>query len=153
MSRLPVLLLVALACCAFTGTDSANPNPLTFWWWDRDPTILRPALECALGRIRAAACLPVDISFDAHHWVRQRAQSTMPGLSGTTTGPWLGTRIAVLDTADEDRACRILVHEIGEHVLRRRNDHAVSASNSHLTATLLTAICSVQECGCFNPEE
>lgn len=152
ISRLLQTGALALACFGFIGQDSANPNPLTFWWWDRDPAVLVPALECALERIRAATCLPVDISFDAHHWVRMRDQSTMPGLTGRTTGSWSGTRVAVLDTADAAQACRILVHEIGEHVLRQRNDHAVSASNSVLTPALVAAICAVQACACINPE-
>lgn len=132
--------------------SGVNPNPLTFWWYAGAPAVLRPGIECSLSRIRAATCLPVDVSFDAHHWVRQYPAADMGGLTGRTLGTWDSTRIRVTDAADADHACRILVHEIAEHVLRRRSDHATTSGNSKLTEPLLTSICEMQDCGCFNPE-
>ncbi len=137
------------------GVDSANPNPLTFWWYAGDE-VLGPAIECALQRVRAAACLPVDISMDAHHWIRQRPVDQMGGRMGWTTGAWDGTRIKLLEgmEAEENLNCRILVHELG-HILRRSNGH-VGPGGEGSTKFLepnLAAICAVQNCGCFNPEE
>jgi hypothetical protein len=148
------LLLLLPALLAFIGSVQSNPNPLTFWWYAGDPAILRPAIECALERIRAATCLPVDVSIDAHHWVRQKALS---GMVGQTTGTsWYSTRIAILDTVDdEDYACNIVTHEIAQHVLRRQNDHAGGYSNANkyrLYEQVVTDICAVQSCACFNPE-
>lgn len=135
------------------GKPTLNPNSLTFGHWADNPAVIGPALECALSRIRAATCLPVDVSLDAWHWVRQRPQSYMPGLTGRTTGQsWDELRINVLDTLPTGPACRALLHEIAEHALRRKNDHAVSSSNSRLNAVLVESICQVQDCPCQNPE-
>ncbi len=116
---------------AYMGTISADPNPLSFWWYAGDPKILRPALECALTRIRQASCLPVNIR---------------------TTGTWASTRIRVLDTYDAAWSCRILVHEIGEHLLRKDNGHTGNPGNTRLVEPLLTAICAENDCGCYIPE-
>lgn len=157
-------LLLAVGCAAgdpapigatvqeYTGTVGLNPNPLTFWWHAGDPAQLRPALECALQRIRAATCLPVDVSFDAHHWVRQKPPEAMGGRIGWTTGnSWLSTRIALKAPMGPQSNCRVLTHEIAEHVLRSRNDHA-GEEPFILTAQLLESICSVRDCRCFVPE-
>jgi hypothetical protein len=145
------LLLLPLLF-AFTGVVQGSSNPLTFWWYAGDPTVLRPAIECALERIRAATCLPVDVSMDAHHWVRQKALGG--GLAGQTTGAsWDSTRIALLTGIDGNYACNVLVHEIAQHVLRRSNDHIQPASATQaLHADLVAAVCDVQDCQCFNPE-
>jgi len=145
------LLLLIPLLLAFTGDVGVDPNPLTFWWYAGDPTVLRPVIECALERIRAATCLPVDVSMDAHHWVRQKE---LAGLAGQTTGAsWDSTRIALLTGIDGNYACNVLVHEIGQHVLRRRNDHVQpSSATQKLHADLLTSICEVQDCGCYVPE-
>jgi hypothetical protein len=139
----------------FMGQPGAG-EPLTFWWWNGDPTVLRPTLECALERIRAATCLPVDVSFDAAHWVRQKPAADMGGRAGWTTGAsWSATRIALLEGIDGGYACGVLTHEIAQHTLRRRNDHAAGYSEANkrkLYEGLLTEICEVQTCGCFNPE-
>ncbi len=137
---------------AYMGTISADPNPLSFWWYAGDPKILRPALECALTRIRQASCLPVNISFDAAHWIRQDTAAAMGGRSGWTTGTWASTRIRVLDTYDAAWSCRILVHEIGEHLLRKDNGHTGNPGNTRLVEPLLTAICAENDCGCYIPE-
>lgn len=155
---------LALACFGFIGNDSANPNPLTFWWYAGDPAVLAPALECALARIRAATCLPVDVSFDAHHWVRQLPAADMGGRSGWTTGAWAGTRIKLSEALAADQVCPVLIHEI-VHVLRRSNAHpgpdgsmtfpvvhVHSAPVTRLVAYDLDAICAAQQCECFNPE-
>lgn len=159
--RLIAFFMSAAACspqgdggpdAAFIGTGY-NPNPLTFWWYAADPTVIRPALECALGAIREATCLPVDISFDAHHWVRQVPQDAIPGKAGATQGSsWDSTRIKVLNTLPADYSCGVLKHEIAQHVLRRSNSHIGADSEKKLTAPLLESVCSLNECECFNPE-
>lgn len=136
---------------AFTGHVGEDPNPLTFWWYAGNPSELRPALECALERIRAATCLPVDVSFDAAHWVRQRPPEQMGGrLDWVTGSTWDSTRIALKTPMGPQTNCRWLVHAIGQHVLRRRNDHA--GANLHLDQALIDSICEVQDCGCSVPE-
>lgn len=132
---------------AYTGAVGTD-EPLTFWWYAGNPAELRPAIECALERIRTATCLPVDVSMDAAHWVRQKTD--MGGLVGQTTGTWASTRIALKTPMGPQTNCRVLVHEIAQHVLRRRNDHV--GANLHMDQALLDSVCSVQDCGCMNPE-
>jgi hypothetical protein len=160
-----VLIAAMLVACAAPGPDplgtaeqpmmgapGASPNPLTFWWWAGDGAQLRPALECALQRIRAATCLPVDVSLDAHHWVRQKPPEAMGGrLDWTTGASWDSTRIALKAPMGPQSNCRVLTHAIAEHVLRRRNDHAGEEPFT-LTAQLLESICTVRDCPCFVPE-
>jgi len=135
------------------GSVGANANPLTFWWWAGNGQELRPALECALTRIREATCLPVDVSFDAHHWVRQKPASEMGGRLGWTTGStWDSTRIALQTEMGPNSNCRVLTHEIAQHVLRRRNDDGHVAPLLRLNPEVLADICSKHVCGCFNPE-
>lgn len=139
------------------GTVGADPNPLTFWWYAGNAAELRPALECALERIRAATCLPVDVSLDAHHWVRQKAPAAMQGLLGWTTGTWNSTRIALKTPMGPQTNCRVLVHEIAQHVLQRRNNDGHVPPMFQLSAQLIENICAVQAsrgipCGCSNPE-
>lgn len=138
------------------GAPGTNPNPLTFWHWNGDPTVLRPTLECALERIRAATCLPVDVSFDASHWVRFKPAADMDGRTGWTTGSsWNDTRIALLEGIDGGYACNVLTHEIAQHTLRRKNTHTAPYNNTtkyKLYSELVSEICEVQDCGCFNPE-
>lgn len=154
MRRLVLAALTAVGCLAFTGATGTNPNPLTFWWYAGDPAVLRPAIECALQRVRAATCLPVDVSFDAAHWVRQRPPEDMSGRMGWTTGTWAETRVKLVDWADSQMACRLLVHEIS-HILRRSNQHVGEGGegSTKLLEPNLVAICAVQNCQCFNPEE
>lgn len=148
---------------AYIGDVGANPNPLTFWWYAGDPTILRPAIECALERIRLATCLPIDVSLDSAHWVRQRPPEDMTG-SGHTSGAWSSTRISLSTSLTTSQQCPVLVHEM-LHTLRRSNSHPGADGSmtypvthvnsqpvSHLTAADLALICSVQACGCQNPE-
>jgi hypothetical protein len=138
---------------ASLGNVGANPNPLTFWWWAGDGQQLRPALECALTRIRNATCLPVDVSLDAHHWVRQKPAADMGGRLGWTTGSsWDDTRISLKTEMGPQTNCRVLTHEIAQHVLQRRNDDGHVAPVFQLSATLLERICAIWPCGCFNPE-
>jgi len=136
---------------ALMGAVGTNANPLTFWWWAGEGAELSPALECALQRIRSATCLPLDVSFNAHHWVRQKSPEAMAGRNGWTTGAdWDSTRIALKAPMGPQTNCRVLVHEIAQHVLRRRNDHA--GATYRLDADLLEAICARWDCGCFVPE-
>jgi hypothetical protein len=140
------------------GVTGRNPNPLTFWWWAGNGAELRPALECALTRIRAATCLPVDVSFDAWNWVRQKPPELMPGgRIGSTGGTWDEARISLKAPMGPQTNCRVLVHEIAQHVLQRRNDDGHIGPAFQLSAPLLERICIVQAdrgypCGCFNPE-
>lgn len=161
MKRTITAALLAFACQdvgalgelrqSFTGDVGADPNPLTFWWYAADPAEVRPAIECALERIRAATCLPVDISLDAAHWVRQRTAESMGGRLGWTTGSsWDSTRIALKTLMGPQTNCRVLVHEIAQHVLRQANDHA--GATYRLDQPLIDSICEVQDCGCSVPE-
>lgn len=135
------------------GNIGTNPNPLTFWWWAGDGQQLRPALECALTRIRNATCLPIDVSIDAHHWVRQKPAELMAGRLGWTTGAsWSSTRIALQTEMGANTNCRVLTHEIAQHTLRNLNDAGHVAPMFQLSADLLEDICSKHDCGCFNPE-
>lgn len=137
------------------GAPGTNPNPLTFWWYSGDPTVLIPALECALERIRAAACLPVDVSFDAAHWTSQRPPETMGGRMGWTTGASFdAARVKIVNTADVTLTCRLMIHEYS-HILRRSNAHAgpTGDGSTKLLEPNLAAICAIYDCGCFNPEE
>lgn len=76
----------------------------------------------------------------------------MGGRAGWTTGNWAESRVKVLDTYDATWACRILTHEIGQHILRQRNDHVGDPNDTRLFAPLLEDICTRHECGCFSPE-
>lgn len=165
-----IALLAALAACAapeasigtrgqaLMGTPETESNPLTFWWWAGNGAELRPALECALERIRTATCLPLDVSLDAHHWVRQKAPSAMNGRLGHTGGAdWDSTRISLKTPMGPQSNCRVLVHELAQHVLQRQNADGHVAPMFRLSAELIESICLVQEargimCGCFNPE-
>lgn len=141
-----------------TGTVGSDPNPLTFWWYAGNAAELRPALECAIDRIRTATCLPVDVSLDAHHWVRQKPTEDMGGRLGWTTGSsWDSTRIALKTPMGPQTNCRVLVHEIAQHVLQRRNDAGHVPPSFQISEQLITNICAVQAslgypCGCSNPE-
>jgi hypothetical protein len=163
------LTLILLACCGFIGYTGTNPNPLTFWWWAGDGTVLRPALECALARIRVATCLPVDVSFDAYHWVRQKAPEAMGYQSGFANPGaypyWSEARVYLNNTLPPEATCPVLIHELF-HVLRRTNNHGgidggftfeVTHVNSQpitrITADDLAKVCAVQPCGCQNPEQ
>lgn len=145
--------LVAALCCGFVGDIGTNPNRLTFWYYAADPTVVQPALECALKRVRAATCLPVDISYDAHVWVRQRANDDPVTCGGISN--WFGctsqgySRIWLRETLINP--CNTLVHEIGQHVLRRSYSHAGSSAG-YLHEAVLQEICAEQPCVCFHPE-
>ena len=132
--------------------QGTSPNPLTFWYWAGDPDVLVPALECALARVRAATCLPVDVSLDAHHWVRQMTRAAMGGRAGWTTGSVWSTRIRIDVDARDAYACDLVTHEVAIHTLRRASDHIGPNWPMVLDAPYLESICSVQECGCFVPE-
>lgn len=135
------------------GDPGMSPNPLTFWWREGDGAQLRPALECALERIRAATCLPVDVSIDAHHWVRQKPAADMGGRLGWVTGEsWDSTRIALKSPMGPLSNCRVLVHEIAQHVLQRRNDDGHVPPQFRLSRQLIENICAIHQCGCMVPE-
>jgi hypothetical protein len=159
-----ILIVLMLACqlneplplgsatAPLLGATAENPNPLTFWWWAGNGAELRPALECALERIRAATCLPVDVSFDAHHWVRQKPPELMNGRLGSTNGTFDESRISLKAPMGPQTNCRVLVHEIAQHVLQRRNDDGHVAPAFQLSAPLLENICAIWPCGCMVPE-
>lgn len=126
---------------------------LTFWWYSGDRTQIVTALECAIQRIRAATCLPIDVSVDARHWIRQRPPAEMPGNYGVTwtSDGWQTTRIALRTDLPTDFArCDVLVHEIAQHTMRATSTHAGPIYG--LSEPLLNEVCSVQDCECFNPE-
>lgn len=135
------------------GEPGLSPNPLTFWWHAGDGAQLRPALECALERIRAATCLSVDVSIDAHHWVRHKTPEEMGGRLGWTTGDsWDATRIALKTPMGPQTSCRVLVHEIAQHVLQRRNDAGHVPPQFRLSQQLIENICAIHPCECMVPE-
>jgi hypothetical protein len=135
------------------AVPAAADQPLTFWMYgggDRDK--LTRALNCALARIIAATCMPVDVSYYAGHWLRWYPRGDMGGRYGWVTGAsWDDTRIRIADDQDEAQDCDTLTHEIAQHVLRRRNDHLLPLYGLH--AAVLNSVCAVQgKCTCFTPE-
>jgi hypothetical protein len=107
------------------GTVQANPNPLTFWWYataDASVDKLRRALEMAVERWRNATGLDIDISVNAHHWVRLRPPEDMGGAWGHVSGPWSSNRIRVIDNQSVETTANLIAHEMG-HVLARTNAH------------------------------
>lgn len=146
------------------GTPGSDPNPLTFWWYATAPEHqwgLRADLECALERWRQATCLPLDVSFDAHHWARIMK---LEGLSGQVVGTWDSARIRIDSDLAQPAWCQMLTHEIG-HVLRRSNGHsAIDGSMSygithvftepisHIVQDDIDRVCAIQDCGCAPPE-
>lgn len=159
----------ALLACALVAAAPSPAQPLTFWWWASSghENEVRDALECALGRWRAAACIEgLDVSLDAAHWVRTAPADQLGELSGWTTGAtWNSTRIRLIETALPAHLCQILTHEIGAHVLQRRNDAGhlsepddaishtpTSMRRGRITAEDLEKVCERQDCGCNNPE-
>lgn len=161
-----LVLLVVLS--GFVGNVGTNPNTLTFWWYAtavEDQDDVRDALECALVRWRMATCLPIDVSFDAHHWVRLVPASSIPGGWGYAyrqqDGSW---RMKVRDDQDDDVTCDLMTHEIG-HALGDSGQHlsgpyeAVMYSSYHrtnpnvITQTDINYVCAEQACACANPED
>ncbi len=130
-----------------------------------DPTVLRPAIECALTRVRSATCLPVDVSLDALHLVRTKTPEQIGNRAGWTVGPWDMARISLRSDLQSYHWCPILTHEI-IHVLRRSNAHpcpgrSMSAPDgvwskepggSRIMTCDLEQICAVQGCACMVAE-
>lgn len=145
------------------GNTATNPNHLTFWWYAGDPTVLRPAIECALERIRVATCLPVDVSFDAYHWVRQRTPADLAPFAAHSNGSFDESRMSISTNYTGFGACQLLIHEMF-HTLRRSNSHPcpshamsyptvnIGEPVSTITQCDLDYICAKQSCGCQVPE-
>lgn len=160
------LLPLATLATSLLAAAPVPPQPLTFWWWASagHENEIRDALDCALERWREAACIEVDVSHYAAHWVRSLPADMMGGRAGWTTGSsWNATRIKLLDTMQPSSMCSVLAHEIGAHVFRRSNSHppvpddAVlhepqSMLRSHITQEDIDAVCARQDCECNNPE-
>jgi hypothetical protein len=148
---------------ALLGTVMGNANPLTYGVWQANAATLLPGLECALTRIRAASCLPVDYSMDAWHWIRWAPKAQMNGHVGWTLGNWESNRTRIIDDAlyyDPSGAylCDILTHEIIVHSLARTNSHIGPSWPMRINEAYLTRACETQaglgiECACFNFEE
>lgn len=138
------------------GVVGLDPNPLTFWWYSTEEEFqprLPTAIEGALFRWNAAACLDLDISLNAHHWVRFKDITN----SGNIGGSWDSTRIR-LDTDLPLQFDQVaLMHEIC-HLLRRSNGHAGDMCQSpfseheKITEADLTEVCAARDCECFIPE-
>lgn len=143
-------------------------QPLTFWRYaGGDQMALQRALDCAISRWRAATCLPIDVSYDAAHWVRFAPDDQMGTNVGQTTAidGWNSQRIKLRASiaVNPDQTCQMLVHEMS-HVLRRSYYHSdedgsmsyavthVFSSWSTITVGDLDAVCAKQPCGCFIPE-
>lgn len=148
---------IASAEQEIVGDVGADPNPLTFWWYatgadhqDR----ARSSIECALGRWRAATGLPLDISLNAHHWIRF---APITGASGQISGPWSSVRIRIDSELQNQFDCPVLVHEIC-HLLRLSNSHIGEAcmSPTHVDSTItsadLDAVCAERDCAAYEPE-
>lgn len=159
-------ILLAAASCLSSGlaektAEATGPQPLTWFRYGNDPHGLQDALDCAIGRIRAATCLPLDVSYSAAHWVRFDDAANMPDKLGYTWGPtWSAVKTKVRAGMTSERTCNVLVHEIS-HVLRRSNGHVGAAVSSDpypgdsvalIDAATLDAICEVQNCGCYQTE-
>lgn len=142
-----------------------SPNPLSFGIQGTDDLpVLLPALYEALARLRAATCLVLDVSLDAHHLIQLVPPEDMGGRSGWTTGSWDAANIKLSRSLTAAQVCPVLLHEM-VHVLRRSNSHpgpngSFSYSVVHVSSQPVTkitgfdveAICAVQSCGCQVPE-
>lgn len=140
------------------GTVGDDPNPLTFWWYataDTHQDRIRQALECGLDRWNRAACLGLDVSFNAHHWTRFKDLGG-PG-KANTSGSWSSVRIYHDLQNNPIYDCPFMVHEIC-HLLRLSNAHVGEQCNSPTSSTAvitdadLNAVCAVRDCGCYTPE-
>lgn len=148
---------------AYIRTVQANPQPLTYWWYSttsafRDRT--RAAIECAVSRWSLASGLPVDISFDAHHWIRMVTAEGLGHSGGEISGGWSSVRIKITEDMLDQTTCNALIHEIG-HQLRLSNSHPcpqgsesyVSVNSSSLiTQCDLDQVCAVRACVDPQPE-
>lgn len=165
MNRFLVQFGLVTALCGFTGNVGENPNPLTFWWYATAPEDIetaRAAIECAAARWRAATCLPVDVSFDAHHWVRFMGPELVAPAWARTTGTWESARIKVRNDRGSTTSCGLVTHEMG-HVMARNNGHTPQPEDvmyyayneghpNRLTQASIDYVCSYQQCGCSIPE-
>ncbi len=160
------LIVTTLFATVNVATAQIAQQPLTFWRYAGDKVQLQAALDCAIGRLRAATCIPgLDVSYDAAHWVRQDLPENMPGATGITSGGFNSTRIKLAsDIATDDKRCQILIHEI-VHVIRRDYGHpgplgsmsypvtnTTAIPRSRITPEDIGFICAKQNCQCFNPE-
>jgi hypothetical protein len=155
---------------ALSGADSevsdevektTSAQPLTWWRYAGDRLELQDALDCALARFRAATCLPLDVSYDAAHWVRQDTQAGMPTPShlGYTWGSWNAARTKLRDDLSPQMACDVMAHE-ASHILRRSNGHVGTSASANplpaspvlIDAPTLDAVCALQPCTCYVPE-
>lgn len=135
----------------------------TAWYNLGDRGELLVAMQCATQRIRAATCLDVDISVAGdQHLVRWASPEDMPNRTGYISGAdWNRQALRLLVGMGPTEACQVLVHEM-VHALRRNYGHpgaqfsmsypSTSISRSRLTPDDLARICSMQTCGCVNPE-
>lgn len=169
------LFLSFSALFLIAGTVSAQvapppSQPLTFFRYAGDQVVLQKALDCAIGRWRAATCLPIDLSYAPAHWVRQddvdNIATNVPGEhTGQTWGSsWNAQKIKLANTLTEDASCQVLVHEI-EHLISRSYNHSavdgsmsfpvthvIAQPRSRIMEVDLGRVCAKQPCGCFNPE-
>lgn len=152
-----------LAALMLTGAAPVPPQPLTFWRYgdNLERHTVQDALDCALERWRQAACLPLDVSYDAVHRVRLADAEELGTLAGHTGGTWDAARIRVLRGIPKDDQCEVLTHELS-HLLRRSNTHpgldgtisnvATSFGYRRITAKDIDYVCAKQDCACDNPE-
>lgn len=141
---------------------SLAPPQLTWFRWTGDQHVLQDGIDCALGRLRAATCLNIDVSYEPAHWFRLKPQSGMPNpsLLGYSWGANFGVAQSMIreDLAPQ-KMCDVMVHE-ASHLLRRSNGHVGTGASADplppapvlIDAPMLDAICALQSCGCFVPE-
>jgi hypothetical protein len=117
------------------------PGSLVWWRYASEPHSMQDAMDCALERWYLATGLPIDISYQPQHWVRQDTAAGMNGKSGYawTTDGWTTSRIKVDVALNDDAACQVLVHELG-HVLRKSGGHPGPDGSMSHPVTRVTSI-------------
>lgn len=167
-------LLLVTACSAAGQADpvpvfeepvlTSVPAPVVF-----DNTVLseelRPVLEVARDRWVAASCLDIRLDGGGALWSISMDEIWTPqgeranGSMDTSITPAIG-----LIWVDSPRKERTATHEMGhrlgiEHVdakelMSERNliDSSKGLRYDHIGEAALNALCSVQDCLCFNPE-
>jgi hypothetical protein len=143
---------------AAVGNVGTDPNPLSVWWYataDTHQDRIRGALECGLDRWNAAACLGMNVSFNARHWARFKDLGG-PG-KASIGGTWESSRIAMDFRNAPELDCPFMVHEMC-HLLRRSNGHlgnqcdSPTSPSSMISSDDLIAVCAARDCACFIPE-
>lgn len=171
MTRLLLALvtLVTIACGAPEQTTPAAealaPEALTFYAGEN-----ADAVQNVLNRWAAATCLDLRVTDDGAHTVVYTNEGFASGDRwGQVTGSWTHATIRVrtemlvrtsrgmLNQVQEDDQRAVFTHELG-HLLTMNNAHTAHGLMSDnvgedvIDEELLSTVCAVRNCGCFNPE-